>query len=149
MKSLQPQFGKILALDYGKSKIGAAISDETRSMVFGRGRIDCKNGLNAFFEKLRMWCTEDDIATIVIGLPYNQEGKETAQTRRIRNFAKKLEHFLNASRLAANIVFEDESFSSFEATEHLTQIGFKAKKSKEHEDELAAVLVLKRYIKIR
>ena len=139
--------GKVLALDYGKSKIGAAISDEGQTVVFGRGFIDCKKSLKGFFEQIRTWRKDDNINTIVIGLPLDENGRETLQTRRIRNFAKKLEHFLKSIKLTASVVFEDESFTSFEANERLVELGFEAKKSKKHEDELAAVLILQRYLK--
>ncbi len=139
--------GKILALDYGKAKIGVAISDAEHTMVFGRGVIDCTKGLKGFFEQMQVWCKEDNITTIVIGLPFDLDARETTQTRLIRRFSKKLEDFLGTAGIHVFIKFEDESFTSFEADEHLAELGFKTKRSKKHEDELAAVLILRRYLK--
>lgn len=138
--------GKILGLDYGKSRIGAAISDEEHTMAFGRGFIDCKKSLKGFFEQILAWCMEDNISTIVIGLPLTTDAQETPQTRRIRRFAKKLEHFLSATKIHASVEFEDESFTSFEADARLSELDIKSKQRKQHQDELAAVLILKRYL---
>lgn len=140
---------KILALDYGAAKIGVAISDEGQSMVFGRGFLERKDGIFNCFEKILQLCKTEKIAIIVAGLPLNEEGHDTVQSKKIRNFVRKLEHFLKKHSISAQIFFEDESFSSFEASEHLAGLGFKVKKSKKYEDELAAILILQKYLKLK
>ncbi len=131
----------------GKSRIGGAISDEEHGMVFGRGFVDCKKGLKSFFEQISAWCKEDKVTTIVIGLPLGEDAQETVQTRNVRNFGKKLERFLTAAKIHVSVVFEDESFTSFEADARLSELNIKSKERKQHQDELAAVLILKRYLK--
>lgn len=135
---------KLLGLDYGTSSIGVAITDETRHFVFGRETLSLKKGLKPTLEKLKNLCLEEKIQTIVIGLPLDEDGNETAQTEKIRRFAEKLKATIPRLELS----FQDESFTSFEADQLLAQAGISAKKNKAHQDELAAILILKRYLKV-
>ncbi len=142
------QTGKILAIDYGLSAIGMAICDESRQFVFGRGVVNPLKGLRKVFDAILKICKDDAIRCIIFGLPLSSEGSETIQTKRIRNFSLKLSKFLAENGMDLPIVFEDESFTSYEADKDLAELGIKGSQRKKMEDELAAVLILKRYLKL-
>lgn len=142
------QTGKILAIDYGLSAIGLAICDESRQFVFGRGVLNPLKGLKRVFDAILKICKDDGIQCILFGLPLDIDGKETLQTKRIRNFSLKLSKYLSEQGVVMPLLFEDESFTSYEADKNLAELGIKGSLRKEMEDELAAVLILKRYLKL-
>jgi putative holliday junction resolvase len=138
-----PNKGKILALDYGRSSVGMAVSDEDRQVVFGRGSIRNYGSLNNLFEKIRLFCETEKITEIVMGIPVDENGDETVQTEKIRAIAEKLEQYLRNIPIS----FEDESFTTFEANEFLAEkVNVKGSVRKQTEDEIAATIILKRYL---
>lgn len=136
---------KLLGIDYGASSIGLAITDQTRQFVFGRETLSLKKGLLPALQKLKELCTEEKIQSVVIGLPLDEEGNETDQSQKIRTFAGKLKSTIPG----LEVYFQDESFTSFEADQVLAEAGISAKENKIHQDELAAILILKRYLKLK
>jgi putative holliday junction resolvase len=138
-----PKKGKILALDMGRSAVGMAISDEQREMVFGRGVIRNYKSLANLFDELKAFCVRENVEEVVVGLPVGRDGEDTAQTERIRSIGERLEVFLGG----IPVEFEDESFTTFEANEFLGGVaGVKVRNRKDTEDEIAAVIILKRYL---
>jgi putative Holliday junction resolvase len=137
--------GKILALDFGNRTVGLAVSDEDRTMVFGRGVIRDFKSLAGLFGRIAEFCMKEGIVGVVMGIPSGKEGQETPQTERIRGIGEKLGDFLKD----IPVEFEDESFTSFEADDYLSGIkGVRGRDRKQMEDELAAVIILKRYLKL-
>jgi putative holliday junction resolvase len=137
--------GKILAIDYGQKKIGLAVTDIDRIMVFGRGIMENKNQ-DLVYKNLLQLIHEEKVEKIVVGLPLQADGNETEQTKRIRLFANNLKKFLHSHDSLAEIDFVDESFSTFEAQQFMKKLGIESKKQKQSEDELAAIFILQRYI---
>ncbi len=138
--------GKILGVDYGSSSIGLAVCDESRQFVFGRGvvKLTPKHGLKPVLNKIKEIVDSEHISQILIGLPFSGEGSETAQTSKIRQFGQHVQTFLPDLQ----IIFGDESFSSFEADNLLadSNLDFTTKKTMQH--ELAAGIIIKKYLKI-
>lgn len=106
--------------------------------------MDKQKGLKTILAKIGDICIFEGIEKILIGLPLTEEGKETVQTKHIRRFAHKLESFLEK----IPVVFEDESFSSFEADQLMRDSFLKPSQKKELQHELAASIILKKYLKI-
>ncbi|MFA5829102.1 MAG: Holliday junction resolvase RuvX [Candidatus Gracilibacteria bacterium] len=142
------QKGKILAIDYGLAAIGLAICDDSQQFVFGKGVLNPLKGLKPVFEKILKFCRDEQVQTVVVGLPLGSEGEETPQTARVRKFITKLEDFLKQNGFVPSFVFEDESFTSYEADKHLADLGLKGSQRKQYEDELAAILILKKHLKL-
>lgn len=136
------QKGKILAIDFGHHFVGLAVSDDARLMAFGRGVIKGYKSLRVLFDKLRDFCLSEKVVLIVMGLPFGSDGVETKKVVRLRSIGKKLEEFLGIP-----VDFVDESYSSFEAGQRLMEMGVKFHNVKEREDEVAAVLILERYLR--
>jgi putative holliday junction resolvase len=137
-----PQKGKILALDFGRSAVGMAVSDEDRQMVFGRGVIRDYKSLANLFAEISKFCLDEKVSEIVMGVPIGGDGEDTPQTEKIRSIGEKLEKYLG--NIPVN--FEDESFTTYEADEFLSLKGVKGSRRKETEDEIAATIILKRYL---
>jgi len=141
--------GRILAIDYGQKSIGLAVSDTARLMAFGRGVLRNIPGEEAFTQvllKLVNLMKVEDISLVLIGLPLGPNQEETVQTAKIRLFSEKLRGFMKISELDIPIEFIDESFSSYEANKILSGIGVKSVDQKKTEDEMAAIVLIHRYI---
>ncbi len=136
---------KILAVDYGSSKIGLAVSDRDRTMAFGRGVLRPKSRDEAFLS-IKQLILDDNIGKIVFGLPLSSDGNDTKQSLNIRDFANQLTQFLSNNGVEILLDFIDESFSTFEAGNILRDLQVGYKKKKETEDELSAIILLNRYI---
>ncbi len=140
--------GKVLAIDYGQKSIGLAVSDADRMMAFGRGvlrNIDRDGTLKSVL----LMIDSEDISEVVIGLPLGKNGEETVQTKIIRDFADELSVQMRESKIEIPVTFLDESFSSFEANIILMKLGVKSEDRKKTEDEMAAIVLIHRFIDFR
>ena len=131
--------GRILGVDYGDTRIGLAISDDTKSIAFPYETIENKNleYLIDFFKKLIF---KKKIDYLVIGLPIGMNGKDTYQTKKVRLFADSLK-VLNIS-----IYFQDERLTSVTAKKSLIEENIKTGHMKEKIDERAASIFLQQFI---
>ena len=115
-------------------------------MVFGRGVIRDYKSLAHLFEKIRDFCLKEGVVEVVMGVPVGRDEEDTPQSGRIRGFGEKLQEYLGDG---IPVEFEDESFTTFEADEFLDKImHIRGRERKQSVDELAAVLILKRYLEI-
>ena len=131
--------GRILGVDYGDTRIGLAISDNTKSIAFPYQTVQNKNTkyVIEFFEKLII---KKKIDYFVIGLPIGLNGKDTNQTKKVRLFAESLK-VLNVS-----IFFQDERLTSVTAKKSLIEENIKTGYMKEKIDERAASIFLQQFI---
>ena len=125
----------IIALDIGERRIGIACADtQTRFPVpYSTISVDGQE-----LERLRQIVAEVNADVIVLGLPRNQKGEETAQSHYVREFAVKLDGF------KLPVVFQDESLTSVMAEDFLktSKDGYK----KEDIDSHAAAIILTDYL---
>jgi putative Holliday junction resolvase len=131
------QRGRLLGLDVGTKTIGVAISDASWLISNPRLTILRKGG-KADFLAIKNFIGENKITAIVIGLPLNMDGSESAMSDFVRKFAIRLDEFLINSK----ITFFDERLSSFEAEELMESGKIKNNKRKEKIDQIAASLIL-------
>ena len=122
----------ILALDVGTVRIGVArVNTVARIPEVLPTLLNTEN----FDSELKKVITEHDISLIVVGLPRNMQGDETAQTQYVRDFCK-----AHLDELGLPIVLQDETLTSVVATEQLENEGFKAQKG-DIDGRAAAILV--------
>lgn len=125
----------IIALDVGERRIGIAWADTKTRFPVPYGTI-AADGQE--IDRLKQIISELDADIIVIGLPRNQNGEETAQSHLVREFAAKLDAF------KLPLVFQDESLTSVMAEDFLksSKDGY----TKEDIDSHAAAIVLTDYL---
>ena len=138
--------GKILAIDYGSASIGLAVSDDSRIMAFSRGVLK-KLSKEEAIAKISSLIKEENVKLVILGLPMSIDGGETLQTAKIREFGDKLS--IELLKLHVPMEYVDESFSSYEAQKMLENLNVKALDRKKTEDELSAVVLVRRYIDFR
>tara|TARA_Y100000768_G_scaffold348443_1_gene297366 strand:+ start:121 stop:531 length:411 start_codon:yes stop_codon:yes gene_type:complete len=131
--------GRILGVDYGESRIGLALSDNTKCIAFPLKTIKNKNidSILDFFRKLN---SEKNIESIVIGLPLGMNGKDTHQTKKVRIFSKSM------GILGLPIFFQDERLTSISAKKSLIKQNIKTGHNKEKIDEIAATIFLQQFL---
>jgi len=131
--------GRALGIDFGTKRVGLALSDRS-NMIASPYRT-----LNYVSEKdlvtqLEIIVSENDIEILVLGLPINMKGEDTAQTMKVRNFKEIL------STLRIPIVYEDERLSSVSAINSLMLQNVKTGHNKPEIDKTAAAIILQQYL---
>lgn len=131
---------KLIGIDYGRRRIGLAISDETGTCVRGLQTIDRKKNpdplvpLSAVIGSLNP-------QGLVVGLPLDSDDNETTMSLEARKFAAKLE-----KSLAIPVYFIDESLTSKQAEGLLRFRKKKVRRSKDAVDRIAACLILESFL---
>jgi putative Holliday junction resolvase len=124
----------VLGLDIGESKTGVA----RVNMIARLPQVvaTLKND-NNFIPEITKIINEENIDAMVVGLPRNMNGEETAQTKYVRDY---VENYLKSLKLP--IIFQDETLSSKAAEVRLAGSGYK----KTDIDSMAAVVILEDYL---
>jgi putative holliday junction resolvase len=125
--------GYILGLDIGDARIGLAIASPIAKLPQPIETI--LNDATAV-PTLRAIIEREGITTLVVGVPRNLEGRETAQSEKIRLQAESL-----AAEIGLDPIFVDESLSSKRADEYQQ----KQKKVQHAQDSVAACFILDEY----
>ena len=101
---------RYLGIDYGRARIGLALSDTEGCIAFPQGTLRVVAGkggeLGALKDIVRV-IKKEKVGAIVIGLPLTHDGGETEESECVRTFTKLL-----GEKIAVPIVFENEMFSS-------------------------------------
>lgn len=139
---------KFLGLDFGKVRIGTAVSDEDFTIAFGREAI-----LNdkTIFQKLKKIIDEENISEIILGFPLNLKGEKTPQTLLTEKFEAELRKALDSyggNFAGIKIIKWDERFTSSLARDSMLVSGMKKKnrQKKENIDIISAALLLQSYL---
>jgi putative Holliday junction resolvase len=125
----------LIALDVGDKRIGVAHADTSVRLPIAYTTIEVDE---LVLDRLREVVAELEPTVIVVGLPRNQQGRPTHQTRKVRDFAARLEHFDIA------IAFQDESLTSVLAEKYLQSL--KKTYTKADIDSHAAAIILGDYL---
>ncbi|MBI2628079.1 MAG: Holliday junction resolvase RuvX [Candidatus Niyogibacteria bacterium] len=122
---------RFLGIDYGKKRIGTAMSDKEGQMAFPYAIIE--NNAEKF-RAIGKICENEGISKIIMGLPKNLKGKETEMTKEIQEFGRRL-----YEEIGLKVIFQDEILSTKEAI----RLQGRHKKI----DASAAALILDSYLK--
>ena len=102
---------RILGIDYGRARLGLAISDEPGKVALPLATLAMSKPLVAL-EQIRRIVGEKDVGAIVVGLPLNFKMKETEETRRARIFANTLKTKFNFPVHLENEIFSTRLFET-------------------------------------
>jgi putative Holliday junction resolvase len=134
--------GRIAGIDFGKVRIGLAISDDRRIIAQPLDTVRAAKD-NAQTAKLIVQSLSQykDIDIVVIGLPLLLNGKEGEMALLVKAFAKTLEQVLPYT-----VVFWDERLTSAGVEKMLIEMDVSRKKRAELSDALSAVSILQNYL---
>jgi putative Holliday junction resolvase len=134
---------RVMALDVGDKTIGVAISDALLLTAQSRPTIRRKD-LTSDVETLRRLAMENEVHEIVVGQPFHMNGKESPQSQKVARFVDELHKVLDLP-----VTFWDERLTSFEAEQHLEQMGLNWRQRREQVDKIAAMIILQNYLDSR
>ena len=134
---------RILAVDYGRRRMGLAVSDPLGVTAQGIGTLEVSSRKEAL-EELCKLVRELRAGEVLIGLPLRTDGSEGPEAEEVRSFGEEL-----SAWAGVRVVFRDERFTSQEAMRVLHQMGRKLKGRKKDLDRLSATLLLQRYLEER
>ena len=81
---------KILGIDYGKARIGLALSDEKKILAFPLTCVKAHYDLKKTAQEIATLVSSTPCEQIVIGLPLLMNGKDSDLTKEVRLFASLL-----------------------------------------------------------
>jgi putative Holliday junction resolvase len=132
----------IMGLDYGESRIGAAVCDELEVAAHPLPTVG-RDGTE--LDRIGELVKERGAERIVLGLPVQMDGTEGPAARKVRGFAKELRQALPG----VEVVFEDERLSTAQAHAALSQMGARPRQRREEVDRMAAQIILQRHLERR
>jgi len=132
--------GRVLAIDWGEVRLGLALSDETQTIAQGvevykrRSPTDDVSYLSGLIDQRA-------VKRVVVGLPVHMDGAHSEQTEQAQAFIRELE-----AHLSVSIEAMDERLTTAEAESSLRKADLSRGKRKAKRDQLAATLILQRYL---
>lgn len=120
---------KLLGIDYGTVRIGLAISDESGMLARELSILSPKE----FFSGIADLIYQYEVEEIVVGLPMNMSGEDSAKTTEVRAFAQQL-----SDSLKIPVHLFDERLSSVMASN--------SPGGDKNVDSLAAQIILQNYL---
>lgn len=108
----------IIGIDYGNKHIGLARGDTDVKLASELGLLINTGDDNVWMQILDIIRSEQADA-VVVGLPRDNEGAETSQTAKCRQFANDLRQHLIDNDLKVDVFMQDESLTSVKAEQQL------------------------------
>src|SRR6266403_2130989 len=131
---------RILALDYGKRRIGLAVSDELGITAQGLPTLQRKNNRTDLAALARL-VREMSVDRILMGDPLHMSGDAGVQAEAARQFSDQLARYTGKP-----VQMWDERLTTVEASRVLRDSGISIEKRARAVDQLAAVILLQSYI---
>ena len=131
---------RILAVDYGRKRIGLAISDElllTAQPLLVMKRANRRDDLR----RLRHICRKEGVARILVGHPLHITGEAGEMAQEAVRFAARLR-----KELGIEVDLVDERLTSWEAAQMVSESGSAAHRKASSLDDVAAAIFLRDYL---
>lgn len=128
---------RIVGIDYGRKRIGIALSDPSGKLALPLCTVDGK--IDAVCQALAS--RKKEISEIVVGLPLLLNGQEGDMAKEVRGFGQKLE-----AALQIQVTFIDERLTSKMAEQGLREFDMTRKERTKRMDSGAAALLLQTYL---
>jgi putative Holliday junction resolvase len=135
--------GRWLAIDWGERRIGLAISDPTGTIASPAGVIERRAGKRAPVAELVRRSVSLEARGIVMGLPLDGNGEETARSTECRRVAAEL-----ARRTSLPVALLDERFTTAAALRAVREMGGRTRDRKGDVDALAATVLLQQALRM-
>ena len=136
------QTGRVLAIDYGRARIGLALSDPGRILASALETIQW-NGVDRTWADARILelCRQYAVNLILVGLPRRSDGRPGEMESEARAFADALRE-----QSGLPLVLQDERYTSVMAGRILQEAGRKKARRRAVIDQVAAELILQSYL---
>lgn len=131
---------RIMAIDYGDSRVGIAVTDALGITAQGVETIQ-NTGRRALFERISELIAQYKPATIVIGLPKNMNGTLGERAEKSIEFERRLKEIYDGKT-----ELFDERLTTVSAIRTLNETNTRGKKRKNVVDTVAATFILQAYM---
>jgi len=128
----------ILALDYGRARIGIAISDELQLLAHPLETISASQQPAARIAEI---VREKNIDHVVAGIPKRMNGQIGSAATEVLEFVEKLR-----ANLPCPVVTWDERLTTIAAQRALRAAGKKTRHTRRFVDQVAAQMILQSYL---
>jgi putative Holliday junction resolvase len=132
--------GRVLAVDYGRRRIGLAISDELNLTSQGLSTLQIANltqAVEGVVNTVKKW----DVEKVVVGLPLNMDGSRGSMVDAVDRFVLALK-----GAVMVPIVLMDERLTSVAAQRVMCDLGVKMRGHKGMVDRISATLLLQTFL---
>lgn len=132
--------GRILAIDYGRKRVGLAVTDPLRIIATALTTVESHKVLDF----ITQYCAENQVDLIVIGMPLQMNGEASESQRYILPFVERM----RAALPGMQIEYADERFTSKLAFQTMLDTGVKkmARRDKATVDRISATIILQDYM---
>lgn len=137
-------YSRVMGLDVGSHTVGIAISDLLGWTAQGLETLRIDETLGDFgFERLVSLIKENQVQTVVIGLPKNMNNTIGPRAEASKRYGERLLDLCPDIK----IIYQDERLTTSQAEKMLINEGnVSRKKRKQVIDKLAAVIILQNYL---
>ncbi|TAD99018.1 MAG: Holliday junction resolvase RuvX [Bacteroidetes bacterium] len=134
---------RIIAIDYGAKRVGLAVSDPLQMIANPLETVANKD----IFVYLKKYFSENEVESIVLGIPSRLDSSPTHATPQVEAFKKKLLELFPDKKIHE----VDERFTSKMAAATLIAGGMKKKdrQNKENLDKVSAAIILQHFLEFR
>ncbi len=136
----EEELRRILAIDYGKKRIGLALSDPLLTFAYPYKTISNDNN---FQKELSALLVKKNIEKIILGYPLKENGEYTILTEEVLKFKERLE-----KKYKIEVILRDERYTSSIAQEMIFQSVNKKSKRRDKGllDQNSAAVILQDYL---
>jgi putative holliday junction resolvase len=131
---------RILGVDYGKARIGVAMSDELRMLAHPVETVPAQQ-LDKAAKRIAEIATTNDVEKVILGLPKHMSGESGVAAAEAKAFADKLRPLLKCE-----IVMWDERLTTTAANRALRESGKSTRRTRGVVDQVAAQMILQGYL---
>ncbi len=134
---------RILGIDYGKARVGVAITDALNITAQGLETIERKNSDKIVLKRLDEILEKyNDVDTIVVGMPFYLDGNMSPRAEVTSAFVHKLKCKYNKIKIETI----DERLTTVEAHRTMNFLNVDKTKKKNIVDTISAVYILETYL---
>ena len=135
-----------IGLDVGDRTIGVAVSDPLGITAQGITTIE-RVGIRKDSGKVLDLVKEYECDTIVMGLPLSMSGRDSEQTKKVREFRGMLENKMRSTGMKGiTIEWQDERLTTVQAERVMIDADVSRRRRKQVIDKQAAVIILQTYL---
>jgi len=134
---------RILAMDYGRKRIGLALSDElglTARPLLTLARTNRRDDLR----RLREICRKHSVKRILVGHPLHMTGEAGTMAEEAAHFAARIQKALGIEAELA-----DERLTTWEAAQMMAETKSRSARKRGSIDDVAAAILLRGYLQQR
>ncbi|MFA5794062.1 MAG: Holliday junction resolvase RuvX [Candidatus Brocadiia bacterium] len=135
---------KVLGIDYGKKRIGLAISDPSGTFALDYRAIQAASVTEAAAQ-IKDIVEQEKITELVLGLPKRLDNTLGQSANAVNEFAQQL----SQAGVDVSITFWDERLSSKQAEVMLRDTGIGRREKRVHTNVVAAQLILQNFLDSR